>query len=219
MSDKLAIYNMALGHLLEGSIASLSEGVEKRRVLDTFWTNAVGICLERTFWKFAKRTMVIEASTDVEPAFGFTTAFEIPTDWVRTDEISQFEQLSPPLIDVRHEAGVWYANVAQLYVSFVSKDVRYGLNIGAWPESFVDYVALELACKACKRITGKDNLLQGPDGLLRQRKKAQRDAMGIDAQNDPIKFPPRGSWASSRRGFRVGRGASGSGDDPGSNGL
>lgn len=219
MSDKLAIYNMALGHLLEGSVASLSEGTEKRRVLDTFWSNAVGICLERTFWKFAKRSVMIDASNSVQPSFGFTAAFQIPPDWVRTDEISQFEQLSPPLIDVRQEAGFWYANASPLYVSYVSKDPLYGLNIGVWPESFVDYVSLELACKSCKRVTGSEKLLQGPDGLLRQRKAAQRDAMGIDAQNDPIKFPPQGSWVNSRRGFRVGRGSMPSGDDPGSNGL
>ena len=219
MSDKLAIYNMALGHLLEGSIASLSEGSEKRRVLDTFWANAARICVERTFWKFAKRTVMLQASTSVVPQFGYTAAFEIPPDWVRTDEVSQFEQLSPPLLDLRHEAGFWYANVGTLYVSYVSIDPLYGLNIGAWPETFVDYVALELACKSCKRVTGTSELLGGPDGLLRQRKKAQRDAMGMDAQNDPIKFPPQGSWAASRRGFRVGRSAMPSGDDPGSNGL
>ncbi|MCK1501500.1 hypothetical protein [Bradyrhizobium sp. 188] len=219
MSDKLAIYNMALGHLLEGSIASLSESTEKRRVLDTFWNNAVGICLEKTFWKFAKRTVSIDASSTTEPAFGFTQAFKIPADWVRTDEMSAYEQLSPPLIDVRQEAGYWYANVTPLFISYVSKDPLYGFNIGAWPETFVDFVALEHACKACKRITGSAALLQGPDGLLRQRQKAMREAMGNDAQNDPIKFPPQGSWVSSRRGFRVGRSAATSGDDPGSNGL
>ncbi|MGY4295373.1 hypothetical protein ACVWXN_003468 [Bradyrhizobium sp. i1.4.4] len=219
MSDKLAIYNMALGHLLEGSLASLSENTEKRRVLDTFWNNAVGVCLGRTFWKFAKRTVKLDASTSVVPAFGFTAAFEIPPDWIRTDEISGFEQLSPPLTDVRQEAGFWYANVSPIYLSYVSNDKLYGFNVGAWPEEFVDYVALEHACKACKRITGSAALLQGPDGLLRQAKQAMRKASGIDAMNDPIKFPPQGSWASSRRGFRVGRGRSPSGDDPGSNGL
>ena len=88
-----------------------------------------------------------------------------------------------------------------------TSDPLYGFDLGAWPETFVDYVALELACKTCKRITGKDSLLQGPDGLLKQRDKAKREAMGNDAQNDPIKFPPQGSWVSSRRGYRVGRGA------------
>jgi hypothetical protein len=209
VSDKLAIYNMALAHLLEGSLASLAEGVEKRRVLDTFWDNAVRVCLEKTFWKFAKRTVEIDASSTTEPAFGFTQAFRVPDDWIRTDEMSASEQLSPPLLDVRLEAGYWYANVTPLFLSYVSSDPLYGLNVGAWPESFVDFVSLELACKACKRITGKADLLEGPRGLLVQRRAAMREAKGNDAQNDPIKFPPMGSWASSRRGFRNGRGESG----------
>lgn len=219
MSDKLAIYNMTLGHLLEDSIASLSENVSKRRVMDSFWENVVRVCVGKTNWKFAKRTVMIDASSTTAPAFGFTNAFRIPDDWVRTDQMSAFEQLSPPLIDVRDEAGYWYANVDPIYVSYISIDPLYGMNIGAWPEEFVDYVALELACKACKRITGKSELLEGPRGLLVQRDKAKREAMGRDAQRDPIKFPPMNSWASSRRGYRVGRGFSGSGDEPGSNGL
>ncbi len=219
MTDKLSLYNMALGHLEEGSLASLSEGVEKRRVLDSNWDHVVRLCLEQTYWKFAKRTVQIDASSTTEPAFGFTQAFRIPDDWIRTDEMSSFEQLSPPLIDVRTEAGYWYANVTPLYVSYVSSDKLYGLNIGVWPATFVDYVALEHACKACKRITGKSDLLEGPRGLLMQAKAAKRDALGKDAQNDPIKFPPQGSWVSSRRGYRVGRGSAATGDDPGSNGL
>jgi hypothetical protein len=219
MSDKLSIYNVTLGHLEEGSLASLSEGVEKRRVLDSFWSHVVGLCLEKTFWKFAKRTVSIDASSTTEPAFGFSQAFKIPDDWIRTDEMSAFEQLSPPLIDVRQEAGYWYANVTPLFISYVSSDPLYGLNIGIWPATFVDYVAFELACKACKRITKKSDLLEGPRGLLVQARAAMREAKGNDAQNDPIRFPPIGSWVSSRRGFRVGRGASGSGDDPGGNGL
>jgi hypothetical protein len=214
VSSKLELYNMALGHLEEGSLASLSEGVEKRRVLDSFWNHVVKLCLEKTFWKFAKRSVSIDASTTTEPAFGFTQAFRIPDDWIRTDEMSAFEQLSPPLIDVRNEAGYWYANVTPIYLSYVSSDPLYGLNIGVWPASFVDYVALELACKGCKRITGKGDLLDGPRGLLAQTRMAMRDAKGNDAMNDPIKFPPMGSWASARRGFR-----NGGRDDPGSNGL
>lgn len=217
MSDKLTIYNMTLGHLLEGSLASLSEGVEKRRVLDSFWVNATKICLEKTNWKFAKRSVQIDASTTTEPAFGFTQAFRIPDDWIRTDQMSACEQLSPPLIDIRDEAGYWYANVTPIFVSYISLDPLYGMNVGIWPETFVDYVALELACKSCKRITGKDNLLQGPQGLKVERDRAKRQAMGNDAQRDPIKFPPQGGWVSSRRG---GRGSPGRrNDDPGSSGL
>ncbi|MES2671621.1 MAG: hypothetical protein V4673_14555 [Pseudomonadota bacterium] len=200
MTDKLSMYNMALGHLMEGSLASLSEGVEKRRVLDSFWVHVVGKCLEETFWKFAKRTVQIDASSTTEPAFGFTQAFRVPDDWIRTDEMSASETLSPPLIDVRMEAGYWYANVTPLFLSYVSIDPLYGMNLGEWPETFVEYVGLELARKSCKRITGSKSLLEGPDGLNTEARRAKRNAVGNDAMNDPIKFPPTGSWVRSRRG-------------------
>lgn len=200
MADKLSIYNMALGHLEEASLRSLSEGAERRRVLDSFWNHVVGLCLEETAWKFAKRVVRIDASTTTTPDFGFAYAFQIPQDWVRTDEVSAQENLKPPLTDVRTEAGFWFANVTPLFVSYVSNDPQYGLNVGAWPVTFVEWFALELACKGCKRITGADSLLDGPSGLLRQARSAKRKAKGNDAQNDPIRFPPVGTWASSRRG-------------------
>ncbi len=202
MADKLSLYNMTLGHLLEGSLASLSESAERRRVLDSFWVNATNKCLETTFWKFAKRSMSIDASTTIDPAFGFSFAFKVPDDCIRADEISASEGLQPPLLEFRLEAGYWYSNVTPLFISYVSNDPLYGLNLGEWPESFVDFVTLELACKACKRITGSASLMEGPQGLIRQRDKAKRDASGKDAMNDPIKFQPTGSWVLSRRGGR-----------------
>lgn len=201
MADKLSIYNMALGHLEEGSLRSLSEGVERRRVLDSFWPHVVGLALEETgAWKFARRVIKIDASDSVSPDFGFTHAFQIPNDWVRTDEVSAQETLKPPLTDYRTEAGFWYANVTPLFVAYVSNDSLYGMNIGSWPLTFVEWIALELACKGCKRITGSDNMLEGPTGLFRQANKAKRKAKGNDAQNDPVKFPPTGTWVTSRRG-------------------
>jgi hypothetical protein len=201
MADKLSLYNLALGHLQERRLKSLAEEREPRRVLDDYWDQVAAYCLERKFWNFIYRTVAIDASSTVVPAFGYLYAFTIPIDWIRTRKISGVETLDPPLLQYVEEAGYWYANITPIYVQYNSRDPLYGLNLGAWPASFTDYVALRLASQSCKRITGKKDLLEGPDGLLTQEKKAYMVASANCAMNEAIGFRPQGSWTRARRGF------------------
>lgn len=200
-ASKLGLYNEALGHLMERKLASLSEAREPRRVLDDYWDRVVGHCLGRHFWKWGKRVIQIDASTTIVPAFGWTYAFAIPTDWIRTYVVSSVETFTPPLWDYAEETGYWYANFTPLFVSYISNDPQYGMNIGKWPDFFADYVALRLATQTCKRITAKPELLAGPDGLNKLEEKARLRSASVDAMNDPPGQPPTGTWARSRRGF------------------
>lgn len=211
MTDQLSLYNLALGHLQERRLASISENREPRRVLDDYWFQVVAYCLERKFWNFSYRTAVVRAATDYTPGFGYSYAFQIPADWVRTRRLSASPTLSPPLFQMAEESGFWYANVNPLYVQFNSNDPAFGMNLTGWPASYADYVALRLATQSCKRITGKSDLLEGPQGLLKQEEKAYKIAAANCAMNEPIGFAPMSGWARSRRGaYSPGRG----GDDP-----
>jgi len=200
VTDKLTLYNEALGHLKERRLASLSENREPRRVLDDYFTSTPRYCLEQGLFRFAKRVTQIDASSTTIPAFGYNSAFRIPDDWIRTVVISTSPDLDPPLLQYNEEAGYWYANATPLYVSYVSSDPLYGMDLGSWPEAFADYVALRLARKGCKRITGSDDLLKGPQGLIAQEDKARRITKANDAMNDPPGMPPVPFWARARRG-------------------
>lgn len=200
MADQLSLYNAALGLLEERRIASLSENRESRRVLDDYWGSVPLYCLEQGLFRFSKRVVQIDASTTMVPAFGYNSAFTIPNDWIRTVVISTAPNLDPPLLQYNEETGYWYADATPLYVSYISSDPLYGMNIGAWPQAFADYVALRLARKACKRITGKTEALNGPTGLINQEDRARRVTKANDAMNDPPGMPPVPFWARSRRG-------------------
>lgn len=200
-ADRLSLYNEALGHLMERKLGSLSEAREPRRVLDDYWPRVVGHCLARRFWKPFKRVAEIDASTTVTPVFGWKYAFKIPTDWVRTYQLSSVETFTPPLWDYAEEAGYLFANFTPIYLSYISNDPTYGMDLDKWSDFFSDYVALRLASQSCKRITGKGDLLVGEDGLNRLEKKAEVLAASVDAMNDPPGELPTGTWARSRRGF------------------
>jgi hypothetical protein len=201
VTDKLTQYNLALGHLRERRVASLSENREPRRVLDSFWDQVTAETLEAGFWKFIKRSVSIDASSTVEPSFGYLYAFAIPNDWIRTVQISADEMFDNPLLQMKEEAGYWYANITPLYASYNSNDPLYGMDLGAWPATFAKYHALELASQTCSRITGSETLLNGPEGITSRLKKAKKDSLGKDAMNDPPGFAPMGTWAKSRRGY------------------
>lgn len=195
MATKLATYNMALGHLGERKLGSLTENREPRRVLDDYWDATVAYCLERGFWKFAKRNMQIDSSDSITPAFGYQFAFEKPADWVRTYLVSNNERMDPPLLAYKDENGLWYADSDPLYVEFISNDTSFGLDLSLWPETYTDYVSLRLAARACPRITNSSTRLEE---LAKQERRAKEDALSKDAMDGAPGQPPVGSWVRSR---------------------
>lgn len=212
MTDKLSVYNKTLIHLVESPLSSLTEPRAARRTLDSQWNETVAYCLAQGLWRFAKRSVQIDPSSTVTPAFGFLNAFLIPDDWVRTITSAAAAQMDIPSLDVKEEAGYWYANCNPLYVSYVSADPLYGLNLGKWPANFTDYVSLRLATQSFGAIPGKDAELS--DRLERKEAKAKRNAKGSDAMNDPPGQTPLSMLVRSRLGgIGYGRGFGGSRED------
>lgn len=196
MTSKLAVYNAALLILGERNLSSLSEAREPRRALDDAWDTGVNYCLEAGFWNFAMRAIRTDASALVTPEFGYTHAFDKPDDFRRLHSFGSTATFDPPLMDIVDEPNYWFANVDPLYVRYVSSDAAYGLDLSLWPATFEDYVAHRLAVKTCKRITGKS-----PDtDLFNAEKRAQAIARSKDAMDEPVGFPPRGTWVNSRLG-------------------
>lgn len=192
---------MALGAQGQRRITALTEAIESRRVLDDFWDQTLREALEEGFWNFAMRAIRIDASTTVDPIFGWNYAFLIPNDRVRTMMVSTVETFTPPLLDYMEEGGYWYANFTPLFIRHVSSDALYGLNLGVWPANFTKYISLLLAQYTCKKITGSDDLLKGPEGISRKLREAKVKAKSNDAMDDPPGQIPTGTWARSRRGF------------------
>lgn len=210
MTTQLRLYNDALLAIGERKIASLSENREPRRALDDAYSDvdAVKYCLEQGHWKFAQRGTLMVNSPSVTPAFGYAYAFEKPTDCVKISKMCTDEYFNNPLLSYVEEAGWWYSNVTDIYISYVSDDVLYGRDLAKWPESFANYVGLYLADKICLRITQNQNT---KNRLEKDVIRALFDAKNKDALQGPTVFPPVGSWNRARgggaRGDRGNRGS------------
>lgn len=197
MSSQFFIYNEALGYLGERLLASLTENREPRRVLDSYWNDTVLYCLDQAYWRFALRTVQIDALTTIIPQFGYNFAFSYPNDWIKTRVISTSPDLDPPLLQYRDENNLIYANATPIYQSYVSVDPDFGMNIGAWPAHFVEYVSIRLAQKGCMRIANDKDLWKE---LKTDEKVARRVAKSETAMDDPPGMPPVPFWVRARRG-------------------
>jgi hypothetical protein len=204
MTDRLSLYNGGLKILKQRKLSALTDAVEARYVLDDEYDKVVAWALEQGLWNFALRTLAVEASVDVESEFGPTYAFERPEDYVRLNAISGNGHFDPTLNDYVDEGEYWLASVNPLYVSYVSNDTSYGMNLGRWPQTFVSTVEHELAYRAGPALTAMG--AREYQDLERRRDKVLRDARSKDALNQPAQRPPSGRLVGAREGFGTRRG-------------
>lgn len=197
-TNRLLLYNAAILAMGERQLTSISENREPKRVLDVVWDcGAIDFVLEQGLWNFAMRTVRIDYSPSVEPDFGYSRAFDKPTDWIRTAGFSLDEFFATPLNQYTDEAGFWFADADQIYVRYVSNDASYGSDLSLWPQTFVKYVAAYLAWEAAGRLSQSEEKLARLEKLMKAR---LRDARSKDGMNQPAAFPPRGSWSRARGG-------------------
>ena len=201
-TTQLSLYNGALRLLSERRLASISEAREPRRLLDDAWgdgstSGAVKHCLQLAQWTFATRTVMIDSSPSVEPSFGYSYAFDQPTDMVKLSAICQDEYFKVPLTNYEDERRYWYAGIDPIYVRYVSNHTDYGADLSLWPESFVKVVEAYLALEICGNLTqDKSKRKDVADAF----KEALAGAKSIDGANTPTRFMPTGRWEAARRG-------------------
>lgn len=198
MTDKLSLYNGALIKIGQPRLAELSDQGKSRRALDFTYDKTVKACLEAGYWNFAMRFAKATASPSASTTYGYQFVFDKPDDWLRTAAVTVDEYGRVPLLDYDDRADFWLADLETIYVRFVSIDEDYGLDLGRWPESFVDYVECCLAVAICEEITGSNTKMAD---LEKKRDKAWKKASNRDVMNEPVtKFPPTGRLVRSRFG-------------------
>jgi len=207
---QLTLYNGALILLGERQLASLTENREPRFLLDYVWSQGiVDNCLARGQWYFAMKAAQIDYDTSVTPAFGYTRAFEKPTDWKLTSAVCQDEYLTQPLLKYLDETGYWYADLDTIYVKYVSNDSLYGGDYSVWPDQFREFVEAAMAERIVRALTNDDDKTDKIKKLAKQRLTIAKNEC---AMVGPTQFPAQGSWTRARqsRNRRTDGGSNGS---------
>lgn len=201
-ASKLSVYNGALLVLGERKISSLTEARASRRRLDSVWDDdGIRSCLSSGFWNFAMQSIELTYSPSITPGFGFTYAFDKPTDWVRTAVVSADENFTDELLNYEDQGQYWYANEDTLYIRYISDDNAFGMDIANWPANFTRYVEHYFA----QRITkGTSNSTADTEALEAKVKRLLNEAKATDAMDESTKALRPGSWSRARRGSRGG---------------
>lgn len=200
---KLAIYNDALSHLGERALSALTENREPRRLLDGVWDfNAIDRALQKGQWKWALRAVALTYSPSVEPSFGYTYAFNQPTDMLRLSYMCEDERYHFPLLQYMDAGGYWFSDLDTLYIQYVSNDASFGNDMSLWTDAFCEYFACHMAVKIAPRLTQAASRI---DELMKLEAKLLLKAKSLDAMADPAKELPMSSWEGSRYGSRGGR--------------
>ncbi|ESZ07177.1 MULTISPECIES: phage connector family protein [unclassified Mesorhizobium] len=196
MTDQLSLYNGALIKLGQPRLAALTDEGKARRALDAEYAKTVKGCLEAAFWNFAMRFVQLEATPSVETNFGYQYAFDKPDDWLRTAGVTSDDFGKVPLLDYDDRTSRILAGQSIIYLRYVSNDEDYGLDLGLWPQTFVDYVETCLAWATCEEVTGS---AERKDRLEKARDKAKYKASNTDAMNEAVtRYPPPGRLVQSR---------------------
>jgi hypothetical protein len=200
MATKLGLYKAACVLLKQTPITTLTDDFFPRYRLDDCYSDVVLWCLSEGAWNFGTRTMAIDASVDLASQFGFTSVFAKPDDWVRTTAIASVDTMWPPLGpgQFADETTNWHADCNPLYVSFVSSDTAYGLDLSLWLPTFTRAVEYELAFRIAPVVAGISEAEF--DALDKRRQRAMKDARSKDALNQASQRPPPGRLLQSRLG-------------------
>lgn len=193
---RLSIYNDALLLCGERALSALTENVEPRYLLDQVWNqDGVKFCLEKSFWKFAMRTVRIDYDTAITPDFGYARAFTKPSDWCLTAALCADEYFRVPITRYEDEADNWYADEDEIYVRYVSTDDNYGMSYARWPRIFTEYVAAHFATKIMLKVTNDDDRL---NRTIKIGQQLLRDAKNNNLLAEPVRFAAQGGWTKAR---------------------
>lgn len=197
MVTKLELYNIAARHVGATRFANVSEDRSDRRELDAVYDHALDTFLEKGVWKFALRTIRMDPDPDITPAFGLRYAYSKPEDFKRLHAFASDPYLESEIRDYREEAGYWYTDNAEVYLSYVSNHPTRGMNMGAYPAHYSEALGAEMAKLAALPISksagDRNDLFAIAAGTLRDAKK-------YDAIDERVKTRPTGRLVRSRIG-------------------
>lgn len=197
MPSETDVINIAAHLVGATAIVSPGDGSITANVTDDLYSEVRDQLLAGHPWNFAtKRVQLAQSSTD--PTFEFDHAYPLPSDWLRTVSVHdndaghgtvlyRVEQVAGQLAIVASSDQIWLRYVSRVAdPNLMTADFRRALSVS---------LARDLAVKLASSNTLQDQLAKQAARILAQARSA--DALGS--------FPelrPKGSWASSRGGFR-----------------
>lgn len=163
MASQVEIVNNALVEIGEATITSIDQGTRAARAAKRVWHNIRREMLRRYRWNFAKKRATL-APDATAPAFGYTYAFTVPSDFLAmigiydgNEDLRNYTATGQPY---NMEGRTILYNEATLYLTYIA-DITDTSQFDSLFESALVYkLALRLAYDLSTG-TGRADSLQG----------------------------------------------------------
>lgn len=189
------ICNLALDLLKQDAITNIDSPTGGTDVICARWYDHVRrATLRKHPWNFAI-TRATLAPNATAPAFGYSTAFDVPNDFIRLLTIGDdyIEDLK----------GKYQLEDNQILFSNADADslkIRYiydFVTVAQMDPLFVDVLAAELALRIAYKVTGSD---EAAERIKEHLKLIAPEAYAIDGQERPPTRIQRSKFLDARRG-------------------
>ena len=150
--DTITICNLALAKLGEQSIASLTDGSLEARFCSLYYPVVKQELLLSNSWNFATKLVKLNQLADC-PLFGWSYAYQLPTDYGRMAAFNQDNEVSM-LHDYEIQGQVLLTNQPDAELAYVSISIAENF----FTPIFTNALATKLAIELCKPISGSTEL-------------------------------------------------------------
>lgn len=170
MASIVGICNSALIKLGEATITALDEGTNRANAVNEQYDKTRQQLLRSHPWNCAMALSRLARLADA-PAFEFSYAYQLPTDWLRTINVSADDAMqSGPEYKIR--GRTIHSSAEDIYLTYV-KDLEDPNEMDA---SFRESLAWLLAADVCMALTQsnamRDQMVKGYDASITQARAA-----------------------------------------------
>ena len=192
--------NLAMAHLGQREIATLSDNSTRARAVRQFFAMARDTTLRLKWWNFA--TAWVTPAADATAGTGtLKKRFPLPAECLRVRFVENAEDDSWAIETARVKVGGVEVEAMILVTDFDAPNVCYTRRVESvrlWDVLFLEQFGYELAA-LCARKCGRSTSYAAD--LRATAAEKRRTAAGIDSKEKAREEPRRDtSWVSARRG-------------------
>jgi len=199
------ICNLALDRLGQRSISSITAPTtEAEEICARHWDATRLEVLRRYVFNFSKKYVELSVSGSKFPAFGYTSAYALPNDFVR------LLALGDTTINDDTPAGLYDLSEGYIFTDVTDADVLKMLYvydakdiIAKWDGLFVRLLVLHLAANMAYKFSVKNSLITA---IREDAADAALAAAAVAGQEKPPRRIQRSKFRSVRNGGRGRRG-------------
>lgn len=190
MTSEVAICNAALAKVSNNRIASLTEGSTAGDLCNEMYERIRDRLLRRHIWNFNKKRVKL-AQLSAAPVFGWTHAYQLPSDWVRNIGVYPDSSALNQTHGYEVEGRTILSGHENIYLVYGAKVTDPNEFDDMFREALAYALAVELAVPLAKSATLRDRMNEAFQAYV-------MEAQTIDGQDDPPDYPPEPGWANVR---------------------